>query len=56
MTIPKKRFLMHRPVVVLIGIEDIADPTRLSGIGDPEGDGQDVRRFSTRQGCLVEKS
>lgn len=25
-------------------------------IVDPDGGGQDVRRFSTRQGCLVEKS
>jgi hypothetical protein len=41
---------------ILIGIDGIADPVRRSGIGDPEGDGQEVRRFSTRPGCLVEKS
>jgi hypothetical protein len=42
--------------LVLIGINRMSDPAHGSGIGDPEGDGQEVRRFSTRQGCLVEKS
>jgi hypothetical protein len=41
---------------IMIGINGVADQTQHSGIGDPEGDGQEVRRFSTRQGCLVEKS
>jgi hypothetical protein len=41
---------------IFIGIDGISDPAHRSGIGDPEGDEQEVRRFSTRQGCLVEKS
>jgi hypothetical protein len=30
---------------IFIGIDGISDPAHRSGIGDPEGDGQEVRRF-----------
>ena len=36
--------------------DGLADTARYRLIVDPEGDAQDVHRFSMRQGCLIEKS
>ena len=36
--------------------DDLANTARYPLIADPEGDAQDVHRFSMRQGCFIEKS
>jgi hypothetical protein len=40
---------LHRPI-------DVQTMVSSDQVVDPEGDAQDVHRFSMRQGCLIEKS
>jgi hypothetical protein len=53
---PKKSRAIARTLLDSHRPHSLADALRYHMAGDPEGDAQDVHRFSMRQGCFIEKS